>query len=814
MTKSESADASQQIFAAGQGTNRLQLAAEAASLGTWDYDPISGKRTWSDQFRALIGMPPDAEPDFEQYIAAVHPDDRDAVRERHDRAFDPASGGEYESEYRLRRQSDGVERWIASKGRVFFDGAGRPIRAVGTLRDITGRKRLEEEQRRWGEILERQVEARTSELAEANQRLRESEASYRALYRKAPVPLHSLDAAGRFVDVNEQWLDLFGYQRDEVIGRSITDFHAVPQNNSYAPRWREMLDKGHLRDLERQFVTKSGRVVDTLLSAQVEQDAAGKFRRVISAVIDVTARKEAERALRRERQFSELLVESSTEGIAAIDTEFRYTLWNPGIETMTGTTRGQALGRTVFEVFPYLEGTDHETGWREALRGRRMSFRDMPGNNPGGSDFMDADYAPLHGADGSIIGAIAFKRETTDRREMEAQLRQAQKMEAVGQLTGGVAHDFNNFLTSIIGNLELISKKLTADDPMQRLAESALRAADRGARLTQHLLAFARRQRLHPEVLDINEILGEMATLYRQVISETIEVSFDLTADLWRCRADPGQFESAVLNLIVNARDAMSGSGRLTLATANLTSPKDVDLPPGDYVLLSLSDTGAGMTSDVLAHAFEPFFSTKEVGKGSGLGLSMVYGFAKQSGGTVRIESVPGAGTTVSLYLPRTDSMPAASDAPKGDLALTPHGSPTVLVVEDNDEVRQTTAEVLTDLGYRVLVASNGPDALALLRQGKAVDLLLSDIVMPGGMSGITLVREARRLREVRALLTTGYAAEAIGDGDGDGDTRFMVLKKPYRRRDLGEAVQLALDGGTVKSLPSMTPPKRCTPYR
>jgi CheY-like chemotaxis protein len=302
-----------------------------------------------------------------------------------------------------------------------------------------------------------------------------------------------------------------------------------------------------------------------------------------------------------------------------------------------------------------------------------------------------------------------------------------------------------------------------------------------------------------------------MGTLYGQVISETVEMSFDLTADLWRCCADPGQFESAVLNLIVNARDAMSGSGRLTLATANLTSPKDVDLPPGDYVLLSLSDTGAGMTSEVLARAFEPFFSTKEVGKGSGLGLSMVYGFAKQSGGTVRIASVPGAGTTVSLYLPRTDSMPAASDAPKGDLALTPHGSPTVLVVEDNDEVRQTTAEVLTDLGYRVLVASNGPDALALLRQGKAVDLLLSDIVMPGGMSGINLVREARRLREIRALLTTGYAAEAIGDGDGD--TRFMVLKKPYHRRDLGEAVQVALDGGTFKSLPSVTPPKRSAPY-
>ncbi|MBV8651977.1 MAG: response regulator [Alphaproteobacteria bacterium] len=426
---------------------------------------------------------------------------------------------------------------------------------------------------------------------------------------------------------------------------------------------------------------------------------------------------------------------------------------------------------------------------------------------------MDADYAPLHGADGAIIGAISFKRDTTARREMEAQLRQAQKMEALGQLTGGVAHDFNNLLTSIIGNLELIAKRAPADDPVQRLAESALRGADRGARLTQHLLAFARQQQLRPEVLDVNRILGEMETLYRQVISEDVEMEFDLATDLWPCRADPGQFESAVLNLIVNARDAMSGmasgTSRLTLKTANITAGERDDLPQGDYVLLSVRDTGNGMTPDVLAHAFEPFFSTKEVGKGSGLGLSMVYGFAKQSGGTARIESAPGTGTSVHLFLPRTDGAPAADDAPAGDPALVPHGSPTVLVVEDDPEVRQTTAAMLSDLGYRVLVAGNGPEALALLRQGESVDLLLSDIVMPGGMSGITLVREARRLRELRALLTTGHAAEVIAASDNDDP--FMVLKKPYRRRELGEAVQFALRSAAAppRDMPShdATPP-------
>ncbi|MBV8652786.1 MAG: PAS domain S-box protein, partial [Alphaproteobacteria bacterium] len=334
MSNGESADAGRQICAIEDDTGPQQAAIEAASVGTWDYDLVANRRKWSKQLRALIGLPPDAPPDVEQFIAAIHPDDREAVIQRYSRVFDPANGGEYENEYRIIRREDGAERWIASRGRIFFDKSGQPIRAMGVMRDITARKHLEEEQRRLGALLEQQVAARTGELAETNQKLRDSEASYRALYGQAPVPLYSLDAAARVIDVNQQWLDLLGYRREEVIGRPITDFHS--KAGSYLKRWQELLEKGSASNIERQFATKSGGMVDTLISAQVERDAAGAFRRVISAVINITARKEAERALRRERQFSELLIASSTEGIAAIDTELRYTVWNPSIAAMLG----------------------------------------------------------------------------------------------------------------------------------------------------------------------------------------------------------------------------------------------------------------------------------------------------------------------------------------------------------------------------------------------------------------------------------------------------------------------------------------------
>ncbi len=380
------------------------------------------------------------------------------------------------------------------------------------------------------------------------------------------------------------------------------------------------------------------------------------------------------------------------------------------------------------------------------------------------------------------------QKEVGKRLEVEQSLRQAQKMEAIGQLTGGVAHDFNNILTAVIGNLDRIIDQSAADDPRRRFAEYALRGAEQGARLTQHLLSFARRQRLEPEVVELDRVLASMLALSRQAVSETVELSLELGADLWPCRVDQTQLQSAILNLIINARDAMPKGGRIVIAAHNVSIDSDVaDLVAGDYVRLSVKDTGSGMTPEVLARVFEPFFTTKEPGKGSGLGLSMVYGFAKQSGGTVSVESVPGAGTVVQLYLQRTAALAAATEPASQRPVPVLERPATVLIAEDEEGVRHLAAESLEELGYRVLLASDGPEAVSLLERER-VDLLLSDIIMPGGMSGLELADEGRRLcKDLPVLLTTGYA-EVI-DRAMAREARIELLRKPFRPRELGNKV-------------------------
>ena len=370
----------------------------------------------------------------------------------------------------------------------------------------------------------------------------------------------------------------------------------------------------------------------------------------------------------------------------------------------------------------------------------------------------------------------------------EEAFRQAQKMEAIGQLTGGIAHDFNNILTAIFGSLEMVLGSEEPDEMTRRMVGTALRSAGRGARLTQQLLAFSRRQVLQPKLVNLNELVGEMRVLIQRAVGEAIEVSCVLAPSLPSCLIDPAQFETAVLNLVINARDAMPGGGRLRIETSEARLAADSgELPGGDYVLLSVSDSGAGMSGEVLAHAFEPFFTTKEVGKGSGLGLSMVYGFAKQSAGTVRISSAPETGTSVQLYLPAL-AVAAERGEHARDSAVVLSGSGTILLVEDNAEVRSATADVLQSLGYRVVTAPDGRAALELTRRRRAIDLLVTDVVMPGGMSGIELARRVRRLNAtLPVLLMSGYSPESAADAVSDLHCGFIA--KPFRPAELGKAI-------------------------
>ena len=388
---------------------------------------------------------------------------------------------------------------------------------------------------------------------------------------------------------------------------------------------------------------------------------------------------------------------------------------------------------------------------------------------------------------------LGLVEDITREKRAEAELRQAQKMEAIGQLTGGIAHDFNNLLGVIIGNAEFLIDAVDRHPDKLALVKEIIDSALSGADLTRRLLAFARRQTLQPRRIDLNTYLPNHVAILRRLLGETIQVTMTLAADLWPTRVDPSQVGDALLNLAINARDAMPHGGRIEISTANVhlgDDPRDPVVAPGDYVVMTVTDSGIGMPPEVLERAVEPFFTTKEPGAGSGLGLGMIFGFAKQSGGHLTIASQHGRGTTVRLYLPRAQG--SETDAGDGTAGLPlPRGHETILLVDDSDEMRVIAGRHLDSLGYRVTEAANGPAALAILRGGQTFDLLFTDIIMPNGMTGYQLAAMARQLRpRLKVLFATGYAGPEM-----ERAPLGMTLRKPYRKQDLAISVRAVLEG-------------------
>jgi nitrogen-specific signal transduction histidine kinase/CheY-like chemotaxis protein len=403
--------------------------------------------------------------------------------------------------------------------------------------------------------------------------------------------------------------------------------------------------------------------------------------------------------------------------------------------------------------------------------------------------------------DGAVRGFFSITYDLTELKRLEGRLLQAQKMEAIGQLTGGIAHDFNNLLGVVLGNLQLLERSVSENPSLARKVHTAMRAAVRGADLTRRLLTFARRQILDPTVVDLNRQLSSIAELLQRTLGDSVEVRMVQSHDLWHTRVDAGQFENAVLNLAINARDAMVDGGRLIVKTQNLRVDSlfchdHPQVEPGDYVAVSVSDTGVGIEPEVLKRVFEPFFTTKDSGKGSGLGLAMVHGFAEQSGGLATIESNVGRGTTVQILLPRClDEQSFREDTIATQAA--PGGDETILVVEDDADLRETVVTSLTQLGYRALAAPNAEKALRILGGPERIDLLFTDVMMPGGTLGPALAKRARELRaDIDVLFTTGYAEGNVlgGANGGPGIPMTDVIYKPYRIEELAMRVRHVLD--------------------
>jgi PAS domain S-box-containing protein len=511
----------------------------------------------------------------------------------------------------------------------------------------------------------------------------------------------------------------------------------------------------------------------------------------------VERHEKAEAALRTNQAQFQSIMDHSPMQVSLRDLQGRFIFVNKAYIEFSGETEERILGRTFHELRPKEHADIVAAQDREVIANRRAMQWEMMLQKPQGLRTVLIVKFPIYGKSGEIILLGAIVADVTEQKRAEQTIIQTQRIESLGQLTGGIAHDFNNLLTSILLNADVLASLL--DDKLKPLAESVRLAAERGADLTRRLLAFGRRQMLEPRPTDVRGLLAGMEPLMHRTLGEHIEIRTVHAAGLWHATVDPGQLENAVLNLAVNARDAMPNGGRLTIETTNvdLDAEQMAAFPEGkagQYVMVAVCDTGCGMTPEVVARAFEPFFTTKDVGKGTGLGLSMVYGFVKQSGGQVRIISQVGAGTEVRIYLPRSAEVQASAGAAPAAPHELPRGDETILFVEDDPMVREHTGRQIVGLGYTVVAAENAIEALRIASDGVAPDLLFTDVVMPGGMNGRQL---ALKLRErwpcLRVLYTSGYAHGQLTI-DGESVPSKYVLGKPYRRADLAAKLREVLD--------------------
>ncbi len=507
---------------------------------------------------------------------------------------------------------------------------------------------------------------------------------------------------------------------------------------------------------------------------------------------DITEAKRAEQALRASETRLRTTIENAPLILWTVDREGRFTLvGGQGLKSMN-LKAADLLGKSAYHAFAAFSGLAENLD--AAMAGQERTFMSVADRTA-----FNHFLAPLPAPDGGFAGVIGVSTDITERWAIEEQLRQAQKMEAVGQLTGGIAHDFNNLLTVVLGNVELLAERLAGDAKKQKLALNARQAALRGASLTDRLLAYSRKQQLRPQSIDVNALVNGLIEMLRRTLGETIEVDAVAGDDLWNCLADPAGLESTLLNLAINARDAMPDGGRLTIEMKNTYlddayASAAAEVEPGNYVMLSVTDTGTGMTAETAARAFEPFFTTKQAGVNSGLGLSMVYGFAKQSGGHVNIYSEIEHGTAVKVYLPVAEMAPSVEP---GDTFTVERSDlkPTILVVEDDLDVRTLAVTLLGDLGYHVLEAKDGPTALSELDRNRKIDLLFTDVVLPNGMNGRDLADEAQRHRPgIKVIFTSGYT-DNIMVRDGRLDPDVILIAKPYRKIDLARRIGDALHG-------------------
>jgi PAS domain S-box-containing protein len=635
-----------------------------------------------------------------------------------------------------------------------------------------------------------------------------SDGRYRLLVEAiTDYAIYMLDREGDVTSWNPGARRFKGYEADEIIGRHFSTFYTEAERSQNVPAQAlaEAERTGRF-ECEGWRVRKDGMhfwahvVIDAIRSPEGALVGFAKITR------DLTERRAAETKLRESVEQFRLLVQSVTDyAIYMLDAGGHVASWNTGAQHIKGYAPEEIIGRHFSDFYTEADRAAGlpQIGLETATRNGRWEHEGQRVRKDGTAFWAHVVIDAIRDDAGKLLGFAKVTRDITERREAEAALQAAQvtmirsqKLEAIGQLTGGVAHDFNNLLQVISGNLQLLRKDIAGNARAEMLVQSALGGVARGSKLASQLLAFARRQPLEPRVVNAGRLIKNMDEMLRRALGGEIEVETVVAGGLWNSLIDPDQLENAVLNLAINARDAMNGEGRLTIEASNAYLDDEYvrqhdELSAGQYVMIAVTDTGAGIPPDILERVYEPFFTTKAEDKGTGLGLAMVYGFLKQSGGHVKIYSEIGAGTTVKLYFPREV---AAEDTlvgvPSGEVQ---GGEETILVVEDDDEVREVAVSMLTELGYRVVKARDAASALVVVESGIPIDLIFTDVMMPGSLRSPDFARKAKeRLPSVAVLFTSGYTQNAIVHG-GRLDPGVELLAKPYTREALARKIRHVL---------------------
>ena len=754
---SDITDRKQSDDALRESQRRLAEAQTIAHIGSWEWNPNSGRVWWSDSLYKIFGIPVGSvQPGYDVFLSLLHPDDRGTAEARVKAML--ADSDEFANDLRIIRP-DGEILWLHSRARATRDVDGRIIRVEGTDQDITDRKAAEKTMRLMQFSIDKAVDA-----------------------------VFWVDEVGRILYANDAACKTLGYTHEELVNQSLDSLNSVCLGKDWRAHWESLKREGSLT-LESEYRTTDGRLLVTEVTSNYLQHEGQEYNCV--TLRDISLRRRAEQE--RDRLWNHAMDPIC---IASFDGKLRQV--NPAWTRTLGWSETELNSRPWLEfVHPSDRDATAEAAQQLASGQSVTGFLNRYRTRSGEYRWFSWNSIPQPET-GSIFG---FIRDVTQSKILEEQLRQAQKMEAIGRLAGGIAHDFNNLLTVINGYSELLLKLWSAEEALSLPLTAIRNAGNRAAELTAQLLAFSRKAIIEPKILDLNEVIASTSKMLRRLISEDITLNVNLYASPGLIRADPGQLERIIMNLTVNACDAMPTGGQLTLETSTVTiSDEDIndttDLIPGQYIRLTVSDTGHGMSEDTRGKIFEPFFTTKEMGKGTGLGLSVVHGVVKQCGGHILVSSVVDGGTTFELMIPQAEGLVSAVvDDP---LNSTRRCSETLLLVEDNDAVRNIAKIALRAQGFVVLEARSGAEAVQLHEQfSETIQLLITDVVMPG-MGGRKLADVLRhRAVGLRVLYISGHSDnEVLLQNPSEA-----FLQKPFTPAGLVRKVRAMLDGEKSRNL-------------